>query len=66
MANLYKVAAERNETVIRSHDPRFMESLVELLQGNPIHPAIEDEIRALARDLGEVLNGHFKSCAKEL
>lgn len=66
MANLYKVAAERTETVIRSHDPRFMENLVELLEGNPVHSAIKDELRALARDLREVLNGRFKSCAKEL
>lgn len=66
MANLYKVAAERTETVIRSHDAHFMERLVEFLQGNPIHPAFEDELRELAKDLDQVLSGRFKSCAKEL
>lgn len=66
MANLYKIAAERKETVIRSHDPRFMDYLADFLQGNPVHPAIEDEFNALGRDLAAVLSCRVKSSAKEM
>ena len=66
MITLYRVAAERTQTVIRSHDPRFMENLVDALEGKAIHPAVQDELRALARDLRDVLNGTIMSHIKEL
>jgi hypothetical protein len=66
MANLYKVAAEHTQIVIRSHDPRFMESLVDVLEGKAVYPTIHDDVRALARDLRQVLNGTVTSHAKEL
>jgi hypothetical protein len=66
MANLYKVATEHTQTVIRSHDPRFMENLVEVLEGKAVHPTVQDELRALARDLQDVLNGTVMSHTKEL
>jgi hypothetical protein len=66
MTNLYKVASERTQTVIRSHDPRFMENLVDALEGKAIHPAAQDELAALARDLRDVLNGTIMSHTKEL
>ncbi len=66
MANLYKASAERTETVIRSHDPHFMENLANLLEGKPVHSTVMDELSWLARDLREVLKGQVKSSAKEL
>jgi hypothetical protein len=66
MTNLYKVASERTQTVIRSHDPRFMENLVEVLEGKAVHPTVQDELRALAKDLQDVLSGRVMSHIKEL
>jgi hypothetical protein len=66
MTNLYKVASEHTQTVIRSHDPRFMENLIEVLEGKAVHPTVQDELRVFARDLRDVLNGTVKSHIKEL
>lgn len=54
---VYKIAAERTQTVIRSHDPRFLYSLADVLDGSPTHPVIVDQMKVFARDLREVLNG---------
>jgi hypothetical protein len=43
-----------------------MENLVEVLEGKAVHPAVQDDLRALARDLRDVLNGRVRSHIKEL
>ena len=54
---LYKITAERTQTVIRSHDPRFLYSLADLLDGNPTDSVILEQMKAFARDIQDVLNG---------
>jgi hypothetical protein len=54
---LYKIATERTQTVIRSHDPRFLYRLADVLDGYPTHPVIVDQMKVFARDLRDVLGG---------
>ena len=53
----YKIATERTQTVIRSHDPRFLYRLADVLDGNPTHGVIAKQMKVFARDLRDVLNG---------
>ena len=54
---LYKIAAERTQTVIRSHDPRFLYGLADVLDGNPTHVVMVEQTKVFARDLRDVLDG---------
>jgi hypothetical protein len=54
---LYKIAAERTQTVIRSHDPHFLYRLADVLDGNPTHSIILEQMKVFARDLRDVLDG---------
>jgi hypothetical protein len=54
---LYKITAERTQTVIRSHDPRFLYRLADVLDGNPTDGVILEQMKAFARDLQDVLDG---------
>lgn len=54
---LYKIATERTQTVIRSHDPRFLYRLADVLDGNPTHSVIVNQMKVFARDLRETLDG---------
>jgi hypothetical protein len=53
----YKIATERTQTVIRSHDPRFLYRLADVLDGNPTHSVIRGQMKVFARDLRDVLDG---------
>lgn len=53
---LYKIATERTQTVIRSHDPRFLYRLADVLDGNPTDAVITEQMKAFARDLRDVLD----------
>jgi hypothetical protein len=66
MPILYRVGSEHTQTVIRSHDPLFMEYLADALEGKAIHSTVQDELRALARDLRDVLKGNVTAHVKEL
>jgi hypothetical protein len=66
MPILYRVGSENTQTVIRSHDPLFMEYLADALEGKTIHSTVQDELRALARDLRDVLKGSVAAHIKEL
>jgi len=63
---LYGVGSERTQTVIRSRDPLFMEHLADVLEGKAIHSTVQDELRALARDVRTVLKGIVAAHVKEL
>jgi hypothetical protein len=54
---LYKIATERTQTVIRSHDPRFLYRLADLLDGDPTHAVITEQMKVFARDMRDVLDG---------
>jgi hypothetical protein len=43
-----------------------MEYLADALEGKAIHSTVQDELRTLARDLRDVLNGAVMSHIKEL
>jgi hypothetical protein len=62
----YKIATERSQIVIRSHDFHFLHHLVDFLEGNPIHPAFAEEIKIFARYFREVLDGKFGAFTQEL
>ena len=46
---LYKIATERTQTVIRSHDVRFLYHLADVLDGNPTDAVITEQMEAFAR-----------------
>lgn len=54
---LYKIASERTQTVIRSHDSHFLYRLADVLDGNPTHSVIVEQMKVFARDLRDVLGG---------
>ena len=54
---LYRIATERTQTVIRSHDLRFLLCLADVLDGNPTHSVITEQMKVFARDLRDVLGG---------
>ena len=62
---LYKIARERTQFVLRSHSPRLVQALIDLLHGEPISNAYRSEIFSMADDMQEVLNGKFVSWTKE-
>jgi hypothetical protein len=66
MPNLYRVGVEHTQTVIRSHDPCFMENLADVLEGKPVHSTVHDELRTFAGNLRDVLKGNIAAHAKEL
>jgi hypothetical protein len=66
MPILYRVGSEHTQTVIRSHDPLFMEHLADALEGKAIHSTVQDELRTLASDLRDVLRGEVRAHIKEL
>jgi hypothetical protein len=63
---LYKIAGERTQTVIRSHDPRFIYRLADVLDGNPTDDVIVEQMKAFARDLRDVLDGKVAGHIREL
>lgn len=54
---LYKIATERTQTVIRSHDLRFLYRLADVLDGNLTDSVILEQMKVFARDLQDVLDG---------
>jgi hypothetical protein len=62
----YKIAAERAQIVIRSHDFHFLYHLVDFLEEKPMHPDFVEEIKVFARSFGEVLDGEFGAFTQEL
>ena len=62
----YKIATERAQIVIRSHDFHFLYHLVDFLEGKPIHPDFVEEIAVFARYLGDVLNEQFGAFTQEV
>jgi hypothetical protein len=62
----YRIATERSQIVIRSHDFHFLHHLVDLLEGNPVHPAFAEEIKIFARYFREVLDERVGAFTQEL
>lgn len=62
----YKIAVERSQLVIRSHDTHFLHHLVDFLEGNPIHPGFAEEVQTFAKYFREVLDGKFWAFTQEL
>ena len=61
---LYKIASERTQTVIRSHDPRFLYRLADVLDGNPTNGVIVEQMKCFcaetsATSLVEKYAGHI-------
>jgi hypothetical protein len=53
---VYRIATERTQTVIRSHDFRFLYHLADVLDGNPTDAVINEQMKAFAQDLRDVLD----------
>jgi hypothetical protein len=65
MVILYKIAQERTQFVLRSHSPRLVEALIDLLHGEPISDAYHAEMFSMADDMQEVLDGKCVSWTQE-